>query len=126
MKPKKIGDDMNDCAISTARQEHQTILQRLMTGPGDSEGAMRRAESRFGLGYWSQWNLRYKRQASQKFCAKVRQSYLALLERSVRRDIQELENQGAANDTNAFETDLAGLVAEAETLLARIKAAREG
>ena len=126
MRPKKIGDEgMNDLAISQARSQHQGIVQRLMTGPGDSEGAMRRAESRFGLGYWSQWNLRYKRKASAGFMAKISQAHFDLIEKSVRRDIQQLENLGAASNAANTETDLSSLVAEAEALLARIKAARD-
>lgn len=104
---------------AVARQEHQTIISRLMTGPGDSDGAMHRAERMFGLSYWSQFNLRHKRKATVPFMAAVHAAYVAMLEKSVRSDLQELKIEQAKNDDDA---DLARLVAEAETLLAEIQA----
>lgn len=103
--------------IATAREHHQSILSRLMSGPGDSEGAMHRAESMFGLPYWSQHALRYKRRVTIPFMQRVHQAYLHIIETSVRRDLERLRIEQSKGDTDAA---LAGLVAEAEALLARI------
>ena len=43
--------------VAIARDQHHALLTKLMTGPGDSEGAMHRAERNYGLPYWSQFNL---------------------------------------------------------------------
>lgn len=107
-----------DVRLATARCEHQAIISRLMTGPGDSEGAMHRAERLFGLGYWPQWNLRHKRRGTWEFIERVRHAYLAMLEQSVRRDLEKLKIERAKGAPDA---GIAGLVAEAEALLARIR-----
>ena len=115
--PKEIGKrDRMD--IAEARNQHQSILAKLMCGPGDSDGAMHRAERAFGLPYWSQWNLRHKRRASPSFVERVRQAYLSSLERSVKRDIEALKTEQARGSDDAA---LVCLVAEAEALLAKIR-----
>jgi hypothetical protein len=121
MCPKEIGKGENVSALTIARQEHQAVLSRLMSGPGDSEGAMHRAESLFGLSYWSQHTLRHKHRASFPFMARVHAAYVAMLERSVRRDMEALKIEQAKKDDDA---DLARLVAEAEALLAEIEKRR--
>jgi hypothetical protein len=103
--------------VTAARQEHQAIVSRLMNGPGDSDGAMHRAERVFGLPYWSQWNLRHKRRATIAFMQRVREAYLTTIERSVRRDLECLK---AEKIKGADDVGLESLVAEAEALLARI------
>ena len=110
------GDDVST-PVAIAREQHQVILSRLMTGPGDSEGAMHRAERMFALPYWCQFNLRFKHRASLPFMAKVHGAYVSMLERSVKRDLEALKIERAKQDDEA---DLARLIAEAETLLAEI------
>ncbi len=105
--------------IAQARQEHQSILARLMEGPSDSEGAMRRAETAFGLGYWSQWNLRHKRRASLAFMWRVHDVYLSILEKSVKRDLAYLEIEIAKGNADASTENL---ILEAENLLQKIAA----
>ena len=107
-----------DAMLADAREQHQVLLGRLMTGPGDSEGAMHRAERLYGLPYWSQWNLRHKRRASVTFVDRIRNAYLAMLESSVRRDLEKLKAEQAKDNSDAV---LAGLVAEATALLAKIE-----
>lgn len=110
------GDTMQ---VSIARHEHEATLSRLMSGPGDSEGAMHKAERIFGLSYWCQFNLRHKRRASLPFMAKIHAAYVSVLERSVRRDLEALKTERAKDNDDA---ELAGLVAQAEALLAEIAA----
>lgn len=105
--------------ISQARIEHQTILARLMQGPSDGEAAMRRAETAHGLGYWSQWNLRHKRRATDRFMWLVHQAFLTVLETSATRDLAYLENQALKEIAHAGSESL---LAEAENLLAQAKA----
>lgn len=119
MCQKQLGKRMTD--ISSARIEHQALLSKLMHGPSDSEGAMRRAESMFGLGYWQQWNLRHKRRASLQFMSHLHQAYLALVEKSVKRDLAYLETEIAKGAKDAA---LESLHIEAENLLAKIEKTR--
>ena len=104
--------------LSIARDQHHALITRLMHGPGDSEGAMHRAERMFGLSYWAQFRLRYRRAASPAFVERVRQAYLTTLEQSVRRDLEALKRQqtiGTGDDAS-----IQSLVVEAENLLARL------
>jgi hypothetical protein len=106
-------------SLAEARDHHQALISRLMNGPGDSEGAMHRAERMFGLGFWPQWNLRHKRRATAEFIERVHQAYLAMLETSVRRDIEKLKAERAkGSDDVSLET----LISESQVLLAKIAA----
>jgi hypothetical protein len=113
MCPKEFGKGAD--MLADARREHEALLGNLMRCPGDSEGARRRAESLFGLPYWLQWNLRFKRRATETFMRTVREAYLSALEKSVRHDLQELEITEAKGEADAVD---ASLMAEAEALLA--------
>lgn len=115
MCPKEFG--RREVDVAAARDQHQVILGRLMLGPGDSDGAMHRAERQFGLAYWSQWNLRHKRRATTTFMDRVRQAYLTLLTTSVRCDLKKLEIEKAKGCADAA---LESLIGEAETLLAKL------
>lgn len=116
-----------DCTITAARNKHEVIVHRLMERPGDSEGAMYRAESIFGLSYWRQWNLRHKRRATNDFIAQVHDAYTAMLQRSVEREIKLLKiDQAVEKAKGNANADLENLEAKAHALLAEIKAAREG
>lgn len=106
-------------SVADARDHHQALISRLMNGPGDSEGAMHRAERLYGLGFWSQWNLRHKKRATADFIERVRQAYLSMLETSVRRDIEKLKAEWASGNAST-----GTLIAEAEALLQKIEARR--
>lgn len=120
MLPKEFGRREMD--ITAARQDHQRIISRLMNGPSDSEGAMHRAEVQFGLPFWAQWNLRHKNRATPSFMAQIKATLNAVIEQSVRRDVEFLKKERAKD---AARTDLKNLLAEAEDLLAQIEAAKE-
>lgn len=100
-----------------ARDQHGAIITKLMTGPGDSEGAMHRAERLYGLNYWAQHTLRYKRRATPAFIERVRQAYLSMLEQSVRRDLEKLKAEQTKGNGDAH---IQKLIAEAESLLGRM------
>ena len=104
--------------ISAARDLHQSLLGRLMTGAGGIDCAMHRAERLYGLPYWAQANLRHKKRASTAFIERLRQAYLSVLETSVRRDLEKLKAEQAKDNNDAA---LANLMAEAAALLAKIE-----
>lgn len=119
-KKNLAGDGVDGVSVEDARKMHEIMLARAMTGPGDSEGAMHRLQAMFGLDYWQQHNLRYQRRGSIFFLKRVRQSYLACLEWSVRRDLANLEKE------QGLDAAVDRLKAEAESLLAEIKAKKVG
>lgn len=99
---------------------HREMVSREARGPGDTEGAMRRLEARYGLDYWTQWGLRYRPPAEvrdRSLIERVRQAYLDMIARSVRRDLEAFKAEEAKGSTDA---DLASLMAESEALLKKI------
>lgn len=115
MCQKEIGEPKVE--VAQARQLHQRLISRLMQGPGDSEGAMHRAEQKFGLPYWSQWNLKHKRRATLQFISQLHGAYISTVESSVKRDLEYLKTEKAKG---ADDADFESLVAQAESLLAEI------
>lgn len=116
MCPKELGK--SEMEIAQARDEHQSLISKLMHGPGDAMGAMYRAERMFGLPYWSQWNLRHKRRATVQFMQRVRYAYLDMLAQSVRREIEILK---AAEAKGSADVSDRVLLDEAEKLVAKIE-----
>lgn len=109
--------------MEAALTMYKKVLAKELRGSGDVEDAMYRLQAEHGLDYWRQWLLKYRKQAGEEFIEQVRQTYLRILERSVRRDLAALENELTIEKAKgASDADLGDLVAEAETLLAKIKA----
>lgn len=119
---KAFGTAEVEMPVTIARDQHHALISKLMTGPGDSEGAMHRAERLFGLAYWAQHRLRYRRAATPVFIERVRQAYLSMLEQSVRRDLECLRTNLSTGSGDASTEDL---IVEAENLLGRL-ASRAG
>lgn len=117
MVQKDFAREQPEMDVSIARDQHHALITKLMTGPGGSEAAMHRAERMFALPYWAQFGLRYKRRATPAFIQQVRQAYVAMLQQSVRRDLERLKTEQAKGNGNA---DIQSLVAEAEDLLDRL------
>ena len=117
MLPKELGKSEMDA--SQARHVHQGLIKRLMSGPGDSKGAMYRAEEEYNLSYWAQSNLRHKGRATKQFIASLRRAYLEVIMNSVTRDIEYLNTEISKGDADA---DVESLAAQAENLLAEIAA----
>ena len=96
--PKELGKRLA-MQIEQARIEHESILLRLMRSINDSDGAMRAAEAVLGLPYWLQCNLRHKKRATGEFVNQVHFAWLAMLEKSVCRDLETLQkNAGGINE----------------------------
>ena len=111
---KKNLNIMND-VIGTYRE----ILAREMRGPSDTESAMHRIQTKYGIDYWQQWGLRFRppKRVTAELIERVRQAYLSALQSSVKKDIQRLQIEAAKGDTDAA---LESLLAESEMLLAKI------
>jgi hypothetical protein len=103
---------------------HRVMVARESRGPGDTENAMRRLEAKYGLDFWTQWGLRYRPPVEIKdrsLIERIRQAYLDMMARSVRRDLEALKAEQAKGADDAALTDL---IVEAETVLERLQAKR--
>ena len=88
------------------------------------EDAMRRIESRTGIGYWTLFALRYKRRTLKEVATdqfgRIRAAYIATCERQ----IKALQHEVAVENARSPDDDLQDLVDAAEALAARVKAAK--
>lgn len=94
-------------------------------GGAGTEEAMRRIESRTGIGYWTLWALRYKRRTLKEVAVdqfeRIRSAYIATCERQ----IKALQHEVAVEKARCPDDDLQDLVDAAEALAARIQAAKD-
>jgi hypothetical protein len=98
------------------------MVERETRGWGDQERAMERLEAHYGLPFWSLQHLRTGRAKTVEagLFARIRAAYLDLCERQVTRLQHEIAIEKAISGHDSVED----LEREAETLLARIEAAR--
>jgi hypothetical protein len=98
------------------------IAQETHALGGDTDEAMRRVEAKYGVGYWTLWGLRYKRPkaVSADLFTRLRGAYLSACERQ----LANLQHEIAIERARCGHDLDADLLAEAETLLAKIKTAR--
>lgn len=91
---------------------------------GDTDEAMRRIEARYGVGYWTLWSLRYKRPkaVSAEVFTRLRGAYLTACERQ----IASLQHEMAVERARCGHDVDQDLVAEAEALVAKLRARRAG
>ena len=107
-----------DLAITYARK----LVNAEARGPGDIENAMDRLEARTGIGRWTIWALWHRRRKviDGDLIGKLQGAYYAHCEGQIARLQHELAVD-AARSGNASDEDL---LAEAEALVAKIKARR--
>lgn len=105
-----------DLAVDYARK----LVSREVAGSGDLEAAMRRLEAKTGIGYWTWWGLWNKRRkgVGVDLFSRIRGAYLATCERQIR----ALQHDLALEKAKGGDDTLADLVAEAESLAAKVAA----
>jgi len=103
--------------------EYRALLAREMRGSVDTESAMHRIQTKYGLDYWQQWSLKYRqpKKLAGELIARVHAAYVSTVEQSVRRDVEYLKTEIARGRADA---GIKSLMAEAESLLAKIQEAR--
>jgi hypothetical protein len=91
-------------------------------GFGDTDGAMRRLEGRFGLPFWALWYLRQGRakKVDSDLLHKIKGAYLNYCESM----ITSLQSELATEKAITPDADLEDLEAKASELAAEIKAAK--
>lgn len=109
-------------SVDMASDYANRMVLREARGPGDTEEAMRRVEARTGIGFSTLWSLRYRKPKSidHDLFQRIRSAYLTLCERQLASLKHELAVEAARGDADAY----SDLVAEAEALVAKLKAAR--
>ena len=109
-------------SVDAAAEYCDRMLKREARGPGDVEEALRRIEAKTGVNYWTLWGLRYRKPktiAADLF-HQIRGAYLALCER----ELGNLKHELSIETAKGSGDDFADLVAEAEALVAKLKAAK--
>lgn len=110
-------------SATVASEYMRKMIAREMKGPNDLGPAMNRIEAKYGLSYWTQEHLRRRKAKSCDvgLFARIREAYLDHCEAQLRKLKHEIEMEKAkGNDLDA------DLLAETETLLAKIAARRGG
>lgn len=104
--------------METAYLIHRELLQREYVGPGDMEAAMYRLQAKYGLDYWRQWQLKYRRTARPDFIQQLEQARFIALRDNMKGEIGKLQITAAKLNAQA---DMGDLVGEAQALLAETK-----
>ena len=111
----------NDMSAAVAADYVSRMVRIESRQPGDTDGALPRIANRSGIGFWTLKHLH--RRAAKTIAADVfgrlRNVYLDLCEREIRRLQAEIDIERAAGNA-----DLEDFAAEAASLVARLQAAR--
>ena len=108
-------------SVDTAAEYCDRMIGR-EAGGGDVDDAMRRIEAKTGVNYWTLWGLRYRKPKTigRDLFHQIRGAYLVLCER----ELGNLKHELSIETAKGSGDDFADLVAEAETLVAKLKAAK--
>ena len=120
----KKGNSVPMTSAALAQDYVRRLIGQEMRGPGDTEPAMRRIETQYGLPYWTLWHLwrgRAKTVEASVF-QRLRGAYLNHCERKIATLQHELELERATQANDFADTDL---LAEVQALAAKIEAAKE-
>lgn len=95
-KSRLTENQMSDVAFIEQAAGWSKDLTRLRArGPGDIENAMRAIEREYGIDYWTQWRLRYRknqiRDIGVSIYMRLQAAYQAECERQMRKMRHELE-----------------------------------
>lgn len=108
-----------DLAIDYARR----MVEAEARGPGDLDNAMRRLETKTGVGYWTLWGLwnRRRKGVNADLFVRLQGAYYAVCERQLARFQHEL----AVEQKRCPDDNLEDLERQAAALAEKIKAAKE-
>lgn len=109
-------------SVDMASDYANRMVLREARGPGDTEAAMRRVEARTGIGFSTLWSLRYRppKTIDRDLFQRIKGAYLSLCERQ----LASLKHELAVETARGTDDDFSDLVAEAENLVAKLKAAQ--
>ena len=122
MRFTKSDNEVQGMSSAVATEYVRRMVARESRGPGDTEGAMRRLEQRYGLGFWQLSHIRGGRAKTIEvgLYSRIRSAYLDYCERQISLLEHEIAIEKAAGSD-----DLEDLEREAEELAARIAAKRQ-
>lgn len=92
-KKELKGRQMSEVAYLDDAARWSKELTRMRTrGPGDVENAMRSIEREYGVDYWTQWRLRYRRSALRDIGVTVYMRLQAAYRAECERQLRKLEH----------------------------------
>ncbi len=106
---------MSVAYLDLAARWSRDLTQMRSRGPGDIENAMRAIERDYGVDYWVQWRLRYRRSALRDIGVSVFVALQTAYRAECERQLRKLQNEVASTPSD--------LVPEIESFLR--EAARE-
>lgn len=127
MAKKKLAD--MEATVDELRQKHRGLIARHTRCPGDTDNAMRKLETEFGLNYWSQWNFQNKRERKPPigFLSRLEQAIFLALHKNIKSELSQLETQAkklnAQADLGDLLTEIEARLAETKDLVAKLEAA---
>lgn len=109
-------------SAAVATKYVRRMVELETTGFGDTDGALRRLEARFGLPFWSLWHLRQGRAKTvdADLFSRIRGAYLNYCENK----ISALQHELAIEKATDADADLEALEAAASKLAAQIAQAK--
>lgn len=95
-KKRWVKKQMSEVAyLDDAARWSKDLTRMRARGPGDTENAMRAIEREYGVDYWTQWRLRYRKSALKDIGVtaymKIRDAYQAECERQMRKLRNEIK-----------------------------------
>lgn len=123
MRAKKNLEFEQMSTVDLAAAYADRLIENEAAVAGSTDQAMRRIEARYGVGYWALWGLRYKRPKSvtADIFLQIRNAYLASCERQLASVAHNIAMERAKRGDDDLDADI---LAEAEALVAKIKAKR--
>jgi hypothetical protein len=112
----------HEMSAAVASKYVRRMVEIETTGFGDTDGAMRRLESKFGLPFWTLWHLRQGRAKTidADLFTRIRGAYLNYCEHKIR----ALQHELAIERATEADADLDVLEAEASKLAAKVAEAK--
>lgn len=110
------GKQMATAFLDEAASWSRDLTRMKVRGPGDTENAMRLVEREYGIDYWVQWRLRYRRRELKDIGVSVYMALKAAYQAECERQIRKLQNEIANSDPRD--------VAQAQAFLEEIEKVR--
>ena len=105
---------MSDATYLDEAAEWSKSLTRMRArGPGDTENAMRTIEREYGVDYWLQWRLRYRRSVLRDIGVSAYMRLKAAYQAECERQLRKLQHDIAKTEAIAGPADAVVVAAKA-------------
>jgi len=97
-KKYRSREQMTTAYLDEAAGWSRDLTRMKVRGPGDTENAMRLVEREYGVDYWVQWRLRYRRRELKDIGVSVYMALKIAYQTECARQIRKLQNEMANSD----------------------------